>query len=262
MASNRIKIAVDGEVSASDLRTVVDAFVQLIDTLAAETNPNTSIRWRVSALRGGSAVLETEGIGETDEDHKTIADVIDKYDHLGEAATHERLEEYSEPVQEQVRRLTSVIGDRIPRIKMTANDHEWAVNANLTKEDPPVDEEAPISLRRWTRSAIRGRIVTVDEKQGLYFTLREAHTNRDIRCYLHKDLKPEIAQYFGGSRWLLVEGTFNRHSKPPTLTAITDIVPFDLVGPDDWRQAIGCAPRAKDGQDNTASDALRKVRDG
>jgi hypothetical protein len=127
---------------------------------------------------------------------------------------------------------------------MGTNGDQWAIERRLGDDDgeDPGDPE-PIRLRRISRSAVKGQIVTLDQKRVPYFTLREAYTRRHIRCYPDASRKNDLGAYWSSGRWIIVEGTFARHAQPPTLTDITNIVALEQVQEGSWREAIGCSPR-------------------
>lgn len=128
--------------------------------------------------------------------------------------------------------------------------------------EPPVAQLVePIKFKDFVRTALRGKIVNLTDKKGLCFTLEEQRTKRQVRCYPPHDKRKAIGSYWADKRWIIVEGTFKRHSNKGIMKQITDIVPIDFID-GTWRDAIGIAPRPKDRADMTSEGAVRKLRDG
>lgn len=266
MAKDTIALKLDGNVSLADFSTVVDAFSQLIATLTQETNPDVSIDWNITEMEAGSATIISRGFfGANQEAMHTVDAVVEKYEHLGRDAERGNLEGYSIFVRERMEQLTSVVNGRIPRVRMGVSKNDWiaTIERRLSDETQEVGfkiSDLPI-LRTSARSAIRGQIVTADDKQAVYFTLAEAHTRRFIRCYPGAQWREKIGTFWTTKEYIIVEGTFSRYSNKPTLTNITDIVGMGDVDPDGWREAIGCVPREPDALNLTAAEAVRRVRD-
>ena len=119
----------------------------------------------------------------------------------------------------------------------------------------------PAQPRPYARAAVKGKIVTLDKKHALYFTLQEAYTERHIRCWPGKEHRAKLGRYFDEGTWIIVEGTFMRYGDKPSLSHITDVVELPRADQGGWRQAIGAAPRGPDAQNISSADAVRKVRD-
>lgn len=97
-----------------------------------------------------------------------------------------------------------------------------------------------VDLTTSIRTALRGTVETLSQKQGVYFTLREASSGRDIRCYPGREFKQRIGETWVNDGWVIVEGTYNRFTTQPTMTDITEIFVIAPAKPGDWKHAAGC----------------------
>jgi hypothetical protein len=262
MARDAIKLKVNGKVRVEEFRAVVEAWCDLVTAIAVENGAIERVDWIISHLEAGSAIIETRGLADGPDAEKAVEASIDEYDAVAVAAQEGRLEQFREPIQRAMTDLRSVVNGRIPNIVMITPGRERVVERSLEEPGEGGGEVAHVTLRRQTRSAIKGRIRTLDDKQGTYFTLEEAYTRRTIRCYPAAEFKERLGHYWASETWVIVEGTFTRYNEKPTLIHITDIVPLEAMEPESWRQAIGSAPRNPKGSKMTSAEAVRKVRDG
>jgi hypothetical protein len=258
MARDTIKLTLEGEVSMTDLQTAVNALVRLLETLVDEKEPGAPVEWVVSDLRSGSATVVARGRSDTDEGRGVVDFAVDRYARVWENAQAGRLGELSPSERDCVMLLTSYVNGRIPRVSAGTEDETYTVDKPVSMAYEPV---IPITgPRPSVRTSIKGKVVTLDSKQAVYFTLKEAFTNRLVRCYPSANWMAGLAEYWKARTWVLVEGTFNRFTTLPTLTEITDIVPIAPAEPGEWRKAFGIAP-APDGSTESSADVVRRIRD-
>jgi hypothetical protein len=261
MARDTVTLSLEGHVSLADFKTAVGAFIDLIGLLTDEVNPEAGIEWFVSDLKPGSATIAARAEYEAVDDTVTVETVVRRFDEIGETIHRgdlQRLRRYPPPVEQLAVAVTSVLNGRIPRLRLVADDHAWTAEQRIDPRQPQIARPKTGTVR----TSIKGRIVTLDEKHGLYFTLQEAFTNRNVRCYPAAAYRDRLGEYWTRKTWILVEGTYNHYTTKPTLTEITDIVPFGDAEPGGWREARGVAPRLPTGTTDSAAQAIRKVRDG
>lgn len=252
---NTIAFKADGEVSAQSLRTIVDALVGLVETITEEVDPKSAVEWIVHELEGGSIMIAMRGRSDRAEDRAVVSGVVSEYGRIGAA-----IQRGSEPVdwtpavRKSVRALTSVLNGRIPRIKMTADQETWEIQTKPTLGQFTVGH---VDLTTSIRTALRGTVETLSQKQGVYFTLREASSGRDIRCYPGREFKQRIGETWVNDGWVIVEGTYNRFTTQPTMTDITEIFVIAPAKPGDWKHAAGCSPSTVG---ESAAETIRRVR--
>lgn len=264
MEKDSVILKVEGKVSVADFRTVVDAFSDLMMTLTAETNADAAVDWIVADLKGGSATLIYRGLYGNVEGEQTVGIVVGKYTELARDASEGRIDHFSDPVRQAMRQLSSVVNGKIPRLTMGTPDEP---DAGRIEQPIEIVEAAPAGEgfpgpRPATRAAVKGRIMMLDQKRSLYFTLQEAYSYRYIRCYPGKDHRSHLAEYWDKKTWVIVEGTLTRFGNTPTIQHITDIVPLPDGAKGGWRSAVGAAPRGPESSDIDAAEAVRRVRDG
>lgn len=267
MASDTVILKAEGIVSAADFRVIVDAFTDLIAALTAETNASAAIEWMIDDLRGGSATIVSRAISGNRESEHTAELVVAKWENVAVAANKGALNRFSDRVRGPVQAMSSVINGRIPRLLLGTPEHPTLGSIDRALFDDVVPDTSlaivPGVHRLNSRAAVKGQVVTLDDKRSTYFTLQEAYSLQSIRCYPTKEEhRAKLGEYWTKKTWVIVEGTYSRYGGVPTIVGITDIVPL----PDDekggWRQAVGAAPRRPDAQDITSAEAVRRVRDG
>jgi hypothetical protein len=265
MPNDTAIIKADGVVTIAQLRVVVDALLNVLTTLTEEATSNPgAVEWVVEGLKGGSAKITARGLPGTFNAKNAIGLVIQRYERLARQAHDGVITEFPPSVQDAVKQLVELVDGKVTKVSLGTDDHEWGINPAAIAglgEAPEIAHKVGMDVSRYARSAVKGQIVTLDEKNALYFTLREAHTGQLIRCYPEKRHKKELSEYFGTGNWVIVEGTFSRYTTPATMHHITDIVPIGVGKKGTWREAIGCAPRHPDGQDISSADAVRRIRD-
>jgi hypothetical protein len=270
MAEDSVVIKLDGKVSAADFRTVVDAFVDLMYALTAEAGAGAAVEWFISDLSGGSARIVSRAEAGNAEGEYTRDRVVDRYKEVALDAAEGRLSRYSDRIRENVRTITSVVNGKIPRVLMgTPEQPELGkIDRPIPPEEaeqavePTMVEKSPVEPRSYTRAAVKGRIVLLEDKQGISFTLQEAYGGRYIRCYPGDRFRELLGECWKKKNTsIIVEGRYVRYGTHPTLTEITDIVPLPEGTKGGWRQAVGAAPRDPDSQNISSAEAVRRVRD-
>jgi len=264
MPKDSVILKLDGKVSVADFRTAVDAFSDLLMTLTAETNAEAAVDWLVSDLKSGSAVLSSRGLFANAEGENTIRLVVGKYEDLAVAATSGTLDRFSDSVRRAMKSLTSVVNGKIPRVFMGTPEHPelGRIERPIELAEDTTGQKAVVEPKPYSRAAIKGQIVMLDQKHSVYFTLQEAYSYRYVRCYPGKEHRENLGKYWENKTWVIVEGTYMRYGDSPTVTQITDIVALPDGVKGGWRSAVGVAPRGPQSGDISSADAVRKVRDG
>jgi hypothetical protein len=267
MAKDTVILKVDGNVSVADFRTVVNAFVDLLFTLTAETNAEAPVDWVVDDLRGGSATIVSRALFGNAEGESTVTTVVEKYQRLAVQAHAGRIDEFSDRVIDAMHAMTSVVNGRIPQILMGTPDEPEPLTVTRLHKLADAEEVAPVEIepRPYSFTAIKGQVVTLDKKHGTYFTLQQSYTGRHIRCYPKRDakgdLREKLGRYWAEGTVVIVEGRFTRYGSSPTITEIRQILELPPGEPGGWRKAVGAAPRPAGSSDISAAEAVRRVRD-
>jgi hypothetical protein len=237
MSNESVRLFVDGTLLLPNLQTAIDAFIGLLDSLARSADPDTRIDWKVSKIQGGSLTLESTPTVQSTR-QKLLADrVFADYDHVGEAMERGDIDSVPENSREYAIQLSGLVGGTIPRITLGSNGRNWVVEKPIGLSEPEIAE---MRIRAFARTSVRGRIQTLSGAQGMYFTLREAHTDRTVKCYPQQKHRPLLADSWKANAWIVVEGLLHRTVEPLVMSEITEIVQLPHAEPEDWRKAMGC----------------------
>jgi hypothetical protein len=257
MAGKRIKFGLDGEVSLSDFRRAIDAFAELLEQLTDQANPEATVKWVIRDLRGGSAAVEVESETQDEESEVAANEVTQSMDEIGRISHLNRYElwtVYPRVIRQQVREMFAAVAGNIPRAKLNG----WVIEKPV-EVDPP---STVIPRPKQEHASLRGKIVTLDDKKGTYFTLREAFTDRSIRCWPDPRFRSALAEHWKNNSWVLVEGTYNTLTNKPTMIDITEILPLGTGERGAWKKLFGISQRTPEDSQDSASELVRKVRDG
>lgn len=255
MARDTIMFRLDGDVSLADFRKAVGAFHDLVEQFTEQAAPNSPpVDWVVSDLRGGSATIEVRGRGE----QEVVEEVVENVEEVGRFAatnSYEVWHDYPRPIRESVAAMFAMLNGRIPSAQLGSSRIEQPVAV-----EPP--DNFKVFKRQSERTSLKGKIVTLDKKRGTYFTLREAFTNRLVRCWPERSLSAKLGDYWENEEWVLVEGDENSFTNKPTLTNISEIIPLGPGKKGGWRCVFGISPRGPGDSDLSAANLVRKARDG
>lgn len=259
MARQTIQYTLEGEVSLADFRKGIAAFTDLVEQLTEQASAETDkVEWVIKDLRGGSATVEIgPASSRTQEGLEVAEEVVVEVEEIGRRAAlsnYSEWYEYPRPIRDSVYSMFSMLNGRIPRARLG----DAVILAPVTVERPDND---PPPVRR-QRTSVRGKIVTLDNKRNTYFTLKEAFTNRLIRCWPDPTYRAQIAKCWESQEWVLVEGHFNTFTQKPTLTDITEIWPFGPGDKSGWRGIFGISPRKPGDSTDSVNEIVRKVRNG
>ncbi len=258
MAHDRITFSLAGEVTLGNFRTAISSFTNLMEMLTAQANPESKVEWIISDLRFGSATITVRGEVEERDEVPVVEEVVESAEEIGKLASVHDFKmwtTYPRAIRDEVATMFGMLNGRIP----TATLGPYTIDAPVAV-DPPIGIEFNIPRREHT--SIKGKIVTLDNKRGTYFTLREAFTNRLIRCWPTLNYRDQIAALWKSEAWVLVEGSYNTFTEKPTMTDITEIIPLGTAEKGGWKKVFGISPRGPGDSKDSVADIVRKVRDG
>ena len=273
MANDVVSIKADGPVTLADLVNAAAALSDLMAAITREAGSDAPVDWLVADLRPGSATVVSRPAFGTVAGKALAALAVSRFEQIARNAHLGRIEGYPPTIQEPLRRAARLLNERVTDVRLGSgvDDESYSIDRSLAEQDQEDDAEQPeyTALRPFVRTSIKGQVVLLDAKKGVYFTLRRAGTGEYVRCYPRQPdaaLREQLSNLWKRQAWVIVEGTYTQRRRNrdwiPTLHHITDMVELPAPEPGGWRRAVGVAPRKAGGSDMTAAEAVRKVRDG
>ena len=268
MSTDIVTIKASGPVSLDDLRVLAASIADLTAALTREAAGAVPIDWRVTGLQYGSAKITARGVPAKLAAIALVASITSRFDDVARAANRGAITGFSPAVQEPIRRAARLINGPVEAVLLGAGDDTapWPIDHSLADATDESDDTADdaADLHAYVRTAVKGQVVTLDDKRQLYFTLRRAHTGELVRCYPDRsnvELRKRLSEYWSTGAWVFVEGTYNQQAPTPTLYFITDVIPLPTARRGAWREAAGVAPRPADRGDLSVADAVEGARD-
>jgi hypothetical protein len=163
--------------------------------------------------------------------------VVNAYEEIGRTKQEGRPIPYSPKIVRSVEKITGVLNGRISSIRFETSDVDaeifTSIKTRLQQPQRPTDG---------SYGAVRGRIQTLTNRQGLRFTLYDANFDRPVSCYIGEDQEDVLRKAWG--KLATVEGIVRRdpvNGYPTTVRrAVIHLIP-DMPRLA-YRDAIGCAP--------------------
>ena len=246
-----IGFELEGDVSLADFERALKALQDLLDGLAGQVAPGSTVRWLIEDLSAGSATAVLIPEVETPEAER----ISEAYREVGQALEEHRDLPYKSATKGPVKALRQIIQGPVEAVVF----HSKGVSSKF--ED--------IQAR-----AVSGRTAYVEAYGAVLGHLRSLtipHTGlrgsitdmrgRSVRCYFPEDREEDLRQFWG--KYVAVEGLVKRRMSTGdavSISKVTNIEGRDQVGPGAWRDAIGIAP-APEGAPSS-EEAVRRVRDG
>lgn len=247
--ADSIGFGLEGQVTLEDAGTALRAWRELIDAIASDVAPDTSVTWVVESLSAGS--LTAEVIAE-DADEEVVRLVLDSYERVGLALEH------GEPVpfkkaMKPAGRLVGLIDGRIEAIHFDVNQVRHTVGSDTPSAEMHALSSVP-SIGRVT-----GELRTLSSTQGIRVWIYDRHGHR-IRCHLTDDQSEEASRLF--RKVVTIEGLVRRalaDGRPISVTHVRSIQESPEVSASSWRNAVGLLPRSEG--DARSEDVVRRMRD-
>ncbi len=250
MANDTATIALNGEVHIDDFANAMDCFRRMVVALTKEVAAGKAIAWRLDGLEVSSALATIRGLG----DVGAVESVVEAYQRTGQSLQDEAPIPYSDAVQGPARDLANLINGHIHSIRFETNVFDAEITRGKSRGEAP----QTFVVRR---GSVRGRIQSISSRAGLRFTLYDDLEDRAISCYLQSGSEETMRESWG--KYARVEGLVRRNlatGKPSTVRQVTRVVVLPEGAPDEYREAIGCAPAIAGSI--SPEEAVRKGRDG
>lgn len=258
MPKSTATIALNGEIRLADYSTAVQAFTQLMSALSKEVARNAKVEWYVEALEVSSAIATIRGVNTVDPgDDRCIEEIIDAYEDVGEAAQKRKDIPYGEPARAPLSKLLSILNGRVTSVRFETETFDAEVFS------PQQLAASATGMGRETiHGAAQGRIQSLSNRGSLRFTLYDSIDDHAISCYLTPGNEDFMRNAWG--HLAIVEGMLRRNPVTGLISTIREVsaenvILLDEGGPDDWREAIGCAPPMPNSI--SPEQAIRRMRD-
>ena len=259
--TKKLGIELKGTVTLADLAKATAAFAALIDVLTKEADiDRPEVEWVLSNAKGGSFSATATGVASTQDGKNLVNEVNTRFGRLGDDARIGRIVDYSPMVQKHVGSLTSLINGKIPEVHFKTGRKDVAITRAIGIIEPVWKAPDVFRTRDYIRGALRGKLRSLGDEQGLCCGLEDPRTGYTVRCY--PDERWAAVMQNNWRKWVVVEGMIHREQfsgKPLTIHDVTEIKPLKDDGPDAYRMARGCIssnnPKAP-----SIEDALRRVR--
>lgn len=206
--------------------------------------------WKLDALEVSSAIAAIRGEGNLQD----VESIVDGFERLGGALERAESIPY-ESARRPSEEILNLINGRITSIRFETNRFDAEVSSNVLK-GKPTPPKFVVRL-----GAVRGRIQSLSNREGLRFTLYDDLEDRAVSCYLESGQEEAMREAWG--RYAIVEGLVRRNidtGKPSTVRRVKKVTVLPEGDSLDYRAAIGCAPAIPGSI--SAEEAIRRGRDG
>lgn len=256
MAKDTATLVLDGNVGLVPYRDVVANYTALLVALAVEIAKQSKVEWDLEEVSGGQdeeageALITARGAAQHVED---VERIVTAFGAVGTALERREPVPYSPAAQKAALGIRSVLNGRIRAVRFQTAD----TDATVYSDDIPRPATSP-PLKAY--GAVRGRIQTLSNRQGLRFTLYDVLYDRAVSCYLRED-QEEIVRGAWGQR-AIVGGWVSRDAltgRPIAIREVTHVETLPETAPGDYRRAIGAAPVAPG--EASAEAVVRWLRD-
>jgi len=178
MPKDEVTLALDGEVTPTDLARAASDLARLTVAIATEVAPGVRLEWIVSGLDHGSAMETVECRALDPREAEWVPRVIDGHERFG--AAMERgvaLPFQAREIHEVAESLRSLVRGRLIRVRFETAD------AGFTIAGKPLQVAERPNIRESTFGAVRGRVQTISKRGGTpLHALR--HQRRSCRLLL------------------------------------------------------------------------------
>jgi len=250
-----VTLALQGEVTLETFSRAVLHFNRLVEALSADVAGADTVRWVVTELEAGSAIMTARGVG----DPGTAASVSSAYIAAARALERGDPSQLPEPVRREAREIVSVIDGGIEAVRFetaeadaTIRSLEEAFALSGAAAEAPAPE--PVAY-----GGVTGRIQTLTSRGGLRFTLYDVLHDRAVSCYLAEGQEEIMRDVWG--RTAVVEGLVSRDrvtGRPQVIRDVRGVTVVREVGPDAYLAARGILRR--NGTSRLPEESIRELR--
>lgn len=252
-ANDVVTIVLDGEPTLDDLTKTLTELRGMLRALNDEVASGVHIDWTIVSLDAGSAAVGLRGRADSADD--AVSRVISRAEAVVGAFSVAGSISNDRAAKHAVA-LGRIVSDRVPSLRIETARDDYTIDAG--------DGAAQIvdirRARQTASGAIEGRIQTLTNRGALRFTLYDLVHDKPVSCYLAADATETMRGAWG--QLAVVEGDVRRNAqgRPTSVRNVQSVrVIRNEAERNDWRRAIGAAPRRIEGA--RAETVIRRIRD-
>ncbi len=252
--SDTVTLALQGEVTLDAFSRAVLHFSRLVDALSSDVAAPEALRWVITELEAGSAIMTARGVG----DPVAAASVSTAYIGVGKALERGDPSSLPEGVRDEARAIVAVIDDSVEAVRFetaeadaTIRSLEEAFATSGTPEAPPPQ---PVAY-----GGVTGRVQTLSSRGGLRFTLYDTLFDRAVSCYLAEGQEEIMRDVWG--RMAVVEGLVTRDrvtGRPQVIRDVRGVTVVREADPDAYLASRGILQPDPAGR--SPEEAIRELR--
>lgn len=212
-------------------------FADLVVRLTRELAPNTTLRWIITDLEGGTAGATATAEVQTAEDSRAADEVVRVYLDVGRALESNRPLAFAAPVNDAARRIRELIRGDIESVMFETAEADALVRASGS------DVTIELSRRVEAFRSVQGRVEVLSRRRNLRFTIWYTVFDWPVTCYLTPGGEELMRDAWG--RIAQVEGWISRDAETGRAISarrITSVKVLEDAPTDGYLRAKGVLP--------------------
>lgn len=249
-----VTLALQGEVTLDAFSRAVLHFSRLVDALSADVAALEPLRWVITELEAGSAIMTARGVG----DPTAAASVSTAYIGVGRALERGDASSLPETIRDEARAVLAVIDGGVEAVRFETAEADATIRsleeAFATTGAPESQMPQPVAY-----GGVTGRVQTLFGRGGLRFTLYDTLFDRAVSCYLAEGQEEIMRDVWG--RMAVVEGLVTRDQvtgRPQVIRGVRGVTVVHEAKPDAYLATRGLLQRDPAGR--TPDEAIRELR--
>lgn len=252
--SKTVTLALQGEVTLDAFSRAVLHFSRLVDALSSDVAAPEALRWVITELEAGSAIMTARGVGAP----VAAASVSTAYIGVGKALERGDTSSLSEQVREEAREIVAVIDGGVEAVRFETAEADATIrsleDAFANSGVPEAPAPQPVAY-----GGVTGGVQTLSSRGGLRFTLYDVLFDRAVSCYLAGGQEEIMRDVWG--RVAVVEGFVTRDrvtGRPQVIRNVRGVTVVREAEPDAYLASRGVLERDPAG--TSPEEAVRELR--
>jgi hypothetical protein len=230
-----VTLALQGEVTLGVFSHAVLHFSRLIDALTTDVAAPESLRWVITELEAGSAIMTARGVG----DPEAASSVSSAFISVGKALERGELDSLPEHVLAEAREVIAVIDQDVEAVRFETAEADATIRSleEAFAATGTADVHAPQPV---AYGGITGRVQTLSSRGVLRFTLYDTLFDRAVSCYLAEGQEELMRDVWG--RMAVVEGLVTRDrvtGRPQVIRGVRGVTIVREADPDAYLASRG-----------------------